>query len=99
MTLRKLIRDNFAVGILFGILCIGISYLIINSIRMFVISRTGDTATLKPPAVQLLCLMLNVLLFRIIMVNMQKENAGKGFLFITVMAALTYFFIFYRISR
>ena len=66
---------------------------------MLVIDITDNAAILRPPFPQLLAMLMNILLFRLLIINLKKENTGKGVLFITVLLTLAYFFIYNRLQR
>ena len=99
MSPARWVKDSF----LFGLLCGGASLVVVyygmSAIRAAIVSYTGNMYVLRPPAVQLFTTIINVIFFRIIMINLNKENTAKGFLFITVIAALAYFAIFFRMNR
>ena len=52
-----------------------------------------------PPAAQLISLLFSIIVFRIVMINMQKEKIGKGYLFIVALAVFGYFFIFNKLRN
>jgi hypothetical protein len=99
MRLKKWNEDSFAAGLILGIISIPGFFALFYYIRKLVISTSGNDAFMRPPVVQLITLLINVLIFRYIMVNLKREYTGKGLLFITVLSTLVYFFIFYRFSR
>jgi hypothetical protein len=96
MSLKSRIKDSFPSGLMLGSLLLIIFYLLINFIRLRLIAYYNDPYILRPPTVQLFCMVLNVLVFRWMMINMEKEKTGKGILFVTVLSVFVYFFIFYR---
>jgi hypothetical protein len=92
----KRLPDSFIFGLLFGVLSLGLTYFLVRSIRLAVVNYYGNHYMLAPPRIQLITIMLNILFFRFIMVNLKKENAGKGMLFSTVILSLIYFWLFLR---
>lgn len=74
-------------------------FYLITGIRMLVIKFTENMAILRPPFPQLLAMLMNILLFRLLIINLKKENTGKGVLFITVLLTLAYFFIYNRLQK
>jgi hypothetical protein len=99
MNLVKLIKDSFVIGMLGGLVSIFSFYYIISAIRSLIISYYGNEYIMRPPVVQLLTMLMNVIIFRLLMINFEKEKTGKGFLFITVLMTLAYFFIYFRVKR
>lgn len=98
MSLKNRLSDSFVTGLFIGGGTLVLFYVLINWIRLFLISQTGNELLLKPPAVQLYSVVLNVILFRMVMVKMEKEQTAKGILFVTVICLLAYF-IFYRMKN
>jgi hypothetical protein len=99
MKLAGRIKDSFLVGMLSGLLSIFCFYFLISLIRNVLVNYYGNEAIMRPPVVQLLTMLLNIIIFRLLMINLEREKTGKGFLFITVLATLVYFFIYFRIKR
>ena len=99
MKLEKLIKDSFGLGLISGIVTLTLFYYAFTGIRIFLIGYTGNGQLLKPPSVQMLSMVVNVILFRILLINYDKEKTAKGVLFITVIVMLAYFYIFFRINR
>src|SRR4051812_32678627 len=99
MSRIKSFKDSFVTGLLTGAISMVLFFYLLSGIRSFIINYSGNLYMLRPPAVQLFTMIINVILFRILMLNYNKENIAKGFLFITVIATLIYFYIFYRINK
>jgi hypothetical protein len=93
------IKDSFLVGMVSGLFSIFCFYFLISFIRNVLVNYYGNEAIMRPPVVQLLTMLMNVIIFRLLMINFDREKTGKGFLFITVLASLVYFFIYFRINR
>ena len=99
MSLKNKLADNFTFGLLTGTVLLFVFYFVVNGIRMIFIDKMNDPYLLKPPFAQLICLAMNMIVFRIVMINMEKEKTGKGILFITVITAFVYFVVYYKMSR
>ena len=99
MNWEKRIKNSFIFGLVSGIVSLAIFYFMFSWIRSWISNYFGNPYILPPPAVQLLTLLVNIILFRLLMINFKKEQTGKGFLFITVILAFVYFFIFFRINK
>ncbi len=99
MNWEKKIKNSFVFGLVTGLISLGIFYFMFSWIRTWISNYFGNPYMLRPPAVQLLTLLINIILFRLLMINFNKEQTGKGFLFITVIFALLYFFIFFRMNK
>jgi hypothetical protein len=92
----KKLPDNFWFGMLTGLLCLGISYFLIYSLRLVVVNYNGNPYSFAEPRVQLIAILINVILFRFMMVTFQKEKTGRGILFTTVLLTFIYFFLYSR---
>ena len=94
----KLPGDNFFLGLITGIVSVVISYFSLRAIRLAVAEYYGNPYIFPAPRTELICLLINILFFRVMIVNLQKEKTGRGILFITVILAMTYFFLFYKFN-
>jgi hypothetical protein len=99
MNLEKWIKDSFILGLLYGLVSLVIFYYMFSAIRSLIIDYYGNPYILRPPIVHLLTMLVNIILFRLLMINYGKEKTGKGLLFVTVIATLAYFFIFFKMNR
>jgi hypothetical protein len=97
MNSGRQIKDSFVVGLIGGSVTLVFFFYLFSAIRAMLVSMSGNLYMLRPPAVQLFTMVVNVILFRILIINFQKEKTAKGLLFITVIATLAYFFIFFRL--
>lgn len=97
MNLKNRIKDSFPAGLAFGGGLLIVSYFLFNWLRLLLIRFYGNPYLLKPPTVQLFCMVINVLVFRWMIINLEKEKTGKGILFVTVLSMFIYFFVFYRV--
>lgn len=92
----KLPGDNFILGLITGMITLIISYFSLRAIRLSVAEYYGNPYIFLPPRVELICILINILFFRVMIVNLQKEKTGRGILFITVILSITYFFLFFK---
>ena len=88
--------DNFFLGAILGAVTLTCAYLTFRLIRLTLAGHYGNPYFFPAPRVELISILLNVLLFRIVIINLKKESLGRGILFITVMTAIAYFFMFFR---
>ena len=79
-----------------AVLCLGVSYFLLYSVRVLIVNYNGNPYSFAEPRVQLICILINVILFRFAMVTFQKENTARGILFATVLLTIVYFFLFSR---
>jgi len=94
----KLPGDNFLLGLLTGVISLVISWFSLRAIRLSVAEYYGNPYLFPAPRVELICILINILFFRVMIVNLDKEKTGKGILFITVFLSITYFFLFYKFN-
>jgi cytochrome bd-type quinol oxidase subunit 2 len=90
--MRKL-PDNFLFGIVTALLSLGLCCFLLYGLRM-VVAHYGYSNAFEEPKLQLIAVVVNVLLFRFVMVNMKKERTGRGILFITVLLTFLYLFLY-----
>jgi hypothetical protein len=93
------IKDSFLLGVFAGLFLIPVFYYLVSLIRGLVVDYYGNPYLMHPPIVHLITLMLNVIIFRIVIINLDRERTGKGLLFITVIVTLVYFYIYFRMSK
>ena len=94
----KLPGDNFLLGLVTGIVTLVVSYFSLRAIRLSLADYYGDPNIFPAPRVELICMLINILFFRVMIVNLEKEKTGRGILFITVILSITYFFLFYKFN-
>ena len=99
MSPGRWINDSFLLGLVSGIITLALFYFSIDAFRLLLIEYLEDPYVMKPPTVHLISIVLNIVIFRILIVNYEKEKTGKGYLFITVVLALSYFYFFFKIAR
>ena len=93
------VKDSFIIGLISGFISLFVIYFVLTFLRSKLISYSGNPFILRPPQVQLITMLINVIIFRILIINFDKEKTGKGFLFITVIATLVYFLFFFRMKN
>ena len=93
---KKLPDDSFLLGLLTGLVSLFISYQLMRWLRMAAVSYYGNPYVFPAPRIQLICILLNILLFRFALVRFKMEKTGKGILLITVLLSFTYFYFFLR---
>ena len=94
----KLPGDNFLLGVVTGITSLVISYFSLRAVRLTVAEYYGNPYIFPAPRIELICMLINILFFRVMIVNLEKEKTGRGILFITVILSITYFFLFYKFN-
>ena len=94
--LNKVSGDNFFLGMLGGLVLLSASYLSLRSIRLAFADYYGNPYFFPAPRVELISILINVLVFRFVIVKFRKEQTGKGIFFITAILAFVYFFFFLR---
>ena len=98
MQSEKWTGDSFLLGIVSGFISITGFYYLTAFIRTTIISSSGNQLFLKPPSVQMISTALNIMIFRILMVNLKKEKTGRGFLMSTVISFFVYFYFYSRMK-
>jgi hypothetical protein len=89
------IPDNFFFGAVTAILSLAITSFLFYSIG-FVGPDNFHTSVFVEPKPQLISVLINIILFRFMMVSFKKENTGRGILFTTVVLTFIYFFLYSR---
>jgi hypothetical protein len=87
--------DNFFYGVLLAILCFIVSFFLLYSLRQAII-HFGNPSAFAEPLIELISVLLNIILFRVVFVNLKKERTGRGILFTTVIVTFIYFFLYSR---
>jgi hypothetical protein len=88
--------DNFLFGMLTAILCLSISYFLLYGIRAVVVSYYGNPFLFAEPKIQMIAVVINIVVFRFVLVTFKKEKTGRGILFATVVLIFIYFFLYSR---
>lgn len=96
MKLKSKINDTFWNGLILGVVLVPAFYFFAEGIRKIIAIVKEDDYLLRPPITQLLALLFSIIFFRIIMVNWKKENLGRGFLFVIMIAVICYFISYFK---
>ena len=88
--------DNFYFGIVTAILGVALSYFLLYGLRVVVVGQYGYSTALAEPKLQMIAIAVNIILFRLVMVNLKKERVGRGILFTTVVLTFIYFYLYSR---
>lgn len=99
MSLKKWTKDSFLLGIIGGSLTLYLFYLIVSQIRLFIVSSLNDPYLFGSPKSQLIAVGLNLIGFRILMINFEREKTGKGVLFVTVIALFSYYIYYHKMKH
>ena len=99
MSLKKWTKDSFLLGIIGGSLTLYLFYLIVSQIRLFIVSSLNDPYLFGSPKSQLIAVGLNLIGFRILMINFEREKTGKGVLFVTVIAVFSYYIYYHKMKH
>lgn len=94
--LNRLTQDNFFLGLFSGIAMLVVTWFALRAGRLVLVGYYGNPYFFSAPRVELICILINILLFRIVIVNLKKEKTGRGILFGTVLISLVFFFLFYK---
>ena len=88
--------DNFLLGLLAGFVTLCLSYFVLRSVRLALADHYGNPYFFPSPRIELIAILINIILFRITILNLNKDKTGRGILFITVILSLTFFVLFYK---
>ena len=80
-------QDNFFSGIIYGLLCILISYFLMLGISKLYFNHYQNDL-LQPPKLQMIVLAINIIIFRFVMVR--KIETGKGMLLAIFLTTIIY---------
>jgi len=94
----KKIPDTFFVGIMTGIVTLFLSYFVVRAVRILLVNHFDNEYLMAAPRVQLYSIVINVIIFRFMVIKFERENTGKGILFSTVILALIYFFLYTKFN-
>lgn len=99
MKLKDRLTDKTISGIILGFILIPVFYLFALLLRFGIVTLKNDQYILLPPTTQLIALLFSMLAFRILMINWKKENTGKGFLIVIMLAVLSYFYVYFKLKH
>jgi hypothetical protein len=94
--LSKFNGDNFLFGLFAGLATLLVSYLTFRFVRASLAEHYGNPYFFPAPRIELLAILVNILFFRVMMVNLKREKTGRGILFGTVILAMIFFFLFFK---
>ena len=92
----KKLPDSLLPGIFGGCISLSLFYCLVASIRLIVVNYYQNSYLFQSPKVFLFSLFLNVVLFRFVLINGEKENIAKGILLATFGVSIVYFYYFFR---
>ena len=92
------IPDNFFFGLLAGIVMLCLSYAGLRAIRLALVDHYDNPYFFPSPRIELISILINIILFRIVIVNLNNEKTGRGILFITVLLSILFFFLFFKFN-
>jgi hypothetical protein len=96
--LNKFPQDNFFFGLFTGIALLFLTYLLLRTVRLAMASHYGNPYFFPSPRIEFITILINIILFRYVIINLKKEKTGRGILFGTVMLAILFFFLFYKFN-
>ncbi|TAH41536.1 MAG: hypothetical protein EYC69_07825 [Bacteroidetes bacterium] len=99
MNLKSWTKDSFLLGLIGGAISLYLFFLIVSQIRLFIVSSMNNPYLFGSPRSQLIAVGLNLICFRILMINMEREKTGKGLLFVTVLAVFSYYIYYYIMNH
>lgn len=91
--------DTFLTGVLAAMVSIPALYYILQTATGLLSAQTGQYRWSVEPHPQLFTLLVLILVFRILVINLKREQTGRGWLFVTFLAAIGYAVWFYRLRN
>jgi hypothetical protein len=88
------IKDSFLLGVISGLLALILFYSSLSGIRYLSVRCLNTELILRHPSLEFITILINIILFRFITVNFDKEKTGKGFLLSTIVVSFVYFYFF-----
>ena len=88
------VRDQFAFGILIGIVLPSLFYFVVYGIDMLVFAILETHILAKQTYIYMLSLAANLFAIKYYFVNLKYDKTGRGVLLVTFALALAYFAIF-----
>jgi hypothetical protein len=92
----KKLPDSFLLGTVSGIVTLGLFYILVAYVRILVVNHYQNPYLFMAPKAQLFAIFLNILLFRFVMISLDKEKFGRGILLATVSLSFLYFYFYFR---
>jgi hypothetical protein len=99
MNSTRLSADSFLTGAVAALLAMPLVYLGMNTLGDWLADVTGYGRWALPPQPQLFTLLIFIFVFRLLVVNYKREQAGKGWLFVTFLTSMAYAFWFFRLRH
>jgi hypothetical protein len=90
---ERIFRDSIVTGVVIGLITIPVEYLLFYNFDKLINHFTEWGHVLKAPRLQSLILALNIILFRVIMINWKKAATGKGLLLVLLCFTGIYLYI------
>lgn len=95
---NKLPEDNFLFGIIAGSASLMLTFFVLRSARVALADYYGNPYFFPSPRVELISILINILFFRVVIVNMKKDKTGRGILFTTVLISMIFFFLYFKMN-
>jgi len=92
----KKLPDSFLLGMVSGMVTLGLFYFVFTYFRSLLVDHYGNPYLLAAPRIQLFAIFLNILLFRFLVLTLDKEKLGRGLLMITILLSFIYFFYYFK---
>ncbi len=99
MSIVARIKDSFLIGIVTGLASIFLFYNLLSLGRTLLVNYYQNPYMLKSPAVQLITMLINIIIFRFLLIKFDREKTAKGILFVTVLLTFIYFYFFFKANR
>ena len=96
---NKLREDNFLTGLMAGLLSMMMVYAGLRMLRSALAEYYGNPFFFPTPRIELITILCNVILFRIVIINLKKDKTGRGILFITVLLSMIFFYLFFKMNN
>lgn len=95
---NRLPEDNFFMGMIAGMASLMLTLFVLRSARLALADHYVNPYFFSSPKVELICILINVLLFRVVIINLNKEKTGRGILFSTVLLSMIFFILYFKMN-
>lgn len=95
---NRLPEDNFLIGMIAGMATLILTCFTLRCARLALADYYGNPYFFPSPRVELISILINILFFRVVIVNMQKDKTGRGILFSTVLLSMIFFFLYFKMN-
>lgn len=85
-------KDSWILGIALGILTPAFSFAILYFVNKYLANTNQGVAYIKDSTLHLICIFMNVLVFRFYMLKMKFDYTGRGILLATFIYAIIFFY-------